>query len=305
MLALPHNGQEQTSMKLFVIRFIMRVLSWVTPKAAEYMAPPLAGILWYLSPRKRRATRLNLRAAFPEMDAKQREKIGRASMTHYIRGVFEAGMLWYWPMDKVSSYFEEMRGQAYLDEALRSGKGTIVAAPHCGAWEMLNLFMHQYGPAILYKPGRQVEFDQLLLEKRRRSGANMIPANASGIRSMFKILKAGGLVALLPDQEPSGGEGQFAPFFGIEALTGVLLPRLARRTGAPVLFSVCERIKGGRYQVHFFKADESIYDEDMRIAATAVNRGIEDCIAVDTNQYLWAYKRFRNRPVGERPFYKR
>ena len=292
-------------MKLFVIRFIMRVLSWVTPRAAEYLAPPVAAILWYLSPRKRRVTRLNLRATYPEMDSKQRGEIGRASMTHYVRGVFEAGMLWYWPMDKISSCFEEIRGLAYLEEALGSGKGTIVAAPHSGAWEMLNLYMNQYEPAILYKPGRHAEINQMLLEKRRRSGAHMIPANASGIRSMFKVLKAGQLVALLPDQEPTGGDGQFAPFFGVEALTGVLLPRLAQRTAASVLFSVCERTKGGRYQVHFFKADETIYAADMRTAATAVNRGIEECIGVDTNQYLWAYKRFRNRPLGEEPFYKR
>ena len=292
-------------MKLFVIRFIMRVLSWVTPGAAEYLAPPVAAILWYLSPRKRRVTRLNLRAVYPEMDAKQRGKIGRASMTHYVRGVFEAGMLWYWPMDKIARCFEEIRGLTYLEEALGSGKGIIVAAPHSGAWEMLNLFMYQYGPAILYKPGRHVDINQMLLEKRSRSGAQMIPANASGIRSMFKVLKAGQLVALLPDQEPTGGEGQFAPFFGVETLTGVLLPRLARRTEATVLFSVCERRKGGKYRVHFFKADEAICAADTRIAATAVNRGIEECIGVDTNQYLWAYKRFRNRPLGEKPFYKR
>ena len=292
-------------MKLFVIRFIMRVLSWVTPKAAEYIAPPVAAVIWYLSPRKRRVTRLNLRAAYPEMDSKQRAKIGRASMTHYTRGVFEAGMLWYWPMDKISSCFEEIRGLAYLEEALGSDKGVIVAAPHSGAWEMLSLVMSQYGPAILYKPGKHADINQMLLEKRRRHGAHLIPANASGVRSMFKVLKAGQLVALLPDQEPTGGEGQFAPFFGVEALTGVLLPRLARRTGASVLFSVCERTKGGRYQVHFFKVDEAIYAADMRTATTAVNRGIEECIGVDTNQYLWAYKRFRNRPDGEESFYKR
>ena len=201
-------------MKLFVIRFIMRVLSMVTPKAAEYLAPPVAAILWYLSPRKRRVTRLNLRAAYPDMDSKQRRKIGRDSMTHYIRGVFEAGMLWYWPMDKIASCFTEIRGLEFLEEALRSGKGTIVAAPHCGAWEMLNLFMNQYAPAILYKPGRHADINQMLLEKRRRSGAHMIPANATGVRSMFKLLQAGQLVALLPDQEPRVEKVSSHPFWG-------------------------------------------------------------------------------------------
>jgi KDO2-lipid IV(A) lauroyltransferase len=53
-----------------------------------------------------------------------------------------------------------------------------------------------------------------------------------------------------------------------------------------------------------FKTDASIYSEDMREALTEVNRRIEQCIEVDTTQYLWAYKRFRNRPEGEKSFYK-
>jgi KDO2-lipid IV(A) lauroyltransferase len=80
---------------------------------------------------------------------------------------------------------------------------------------------------------------------------------------------------------------------------------MAQRTGAPVLFATCERRKGGRYRIHIFKADEAIYDKDMRTALSAVNRGIEQCINVDSAQYLWAYKRFRNQPDGKTSLYKR
>jgi KDO2-lipid IV(A) lauroyltransferase len=133
----------------------------------------------------------------------------------------------------------------------------------------------------------------------------MVPATGKGLRRMYQLLKGGYFVALLPDQEPTGGGGQFAPFYGIEALTGVLLPRMAQRTGAPVVFAVCERRRGGRYRVHLFKAGTAIYSENMREALTEVNRCIERCIEVDTEQYLWAYKRFRNRPDGQESFYKR
>ncbi|MCW8924986.1 MAG: lipid A biosynthesis acyltransferase, partial [Xanthomonadales bacterium] len=236
---------------------------------------------------------------------KQRKRIGRNSMTHYVRGVLEAGMLWHWPVERVMGHFDEPVGQDALDVAINDGKGLILAAPHCGAWEILNLYLMRYGMgAVLYKPGRLPEIDAALLEKRRRGGSQMVPATPAGLRTLFKLLKAGQSVALLPDQEPSRGEGQFAPFLGVEALTGVLLPRMARRTGVPVFFAVCARCKEGRYRVHLFRSDESIHSDDMRIALTAVNRGIEACINVDTEQYLWAYKRFRNRPEGEPSFYK-
>jgi KDO2-lipid IV(A) lauroyltransferase len=293
-------------MKLLAIRAVMRMFSWITPRAAQYLAPPLAAVVWYAVPRLRRVTRLNLRAVYPQMNAQRRKKIARASMTHYVRGIFEAGMLWYWPLERMYALFDEVRGMEQVEELISAGKGLIVAVPHYGSWEMLNLFLHSKGKAaVLYKPSKHPDLDAMLQEKRARAGAEMVPATGQGLRRMYKLLKEGGFVALLPDQEPTGGGGQFAPFFGIEALTGVLLPRMAQRTGAPVVFAVCERRKGGRYQVHLFKSEESIYSGDMREALTAVNHGIEQCIEVDTEQYLWAYKRFRNRPEGERSFYKR
>jgi KDO2-lipid IV(A) lauroyltransferase len=292
-------------MKLLAIRAVMRLLSWITPRAAEFLAPPLAAVVWYSVPRLRRVTRLNLKAVYPGMDAKQRKKIGRDSMTHYVRGVFEAGMLWHWPLERMYGLFDEVRGMEHVEELIKAGKGLIVAVPHYGSWEMLNLYLHSKGKAaVLYKPSKHPDLDALLLEKRARAGAEMVAANGKGLRRMYQLLKDGCFVALLPDQEPTGGGGQFAPFFGIEALTGVLLPRMAQRTGAPVVFAVCERRRGGRYRVHLFKTDASIYSEDMREALTEVNRRIEQCIEVDTTQYLWAYKRFRNRPEGEKSFYK-
>jgi KDO2-lipid IV(A) lauroyltransferase len=293
-------------MKLFLISVAMRVFSWVSPRVAEYIAPLLAALVWYSVPRLRRTTRINLATVYPDLSPEERNKIGRASMTNYARGIFEAGMLWHWPLDKVFKLFDEAEGFEHVEEAMALGKGLIVAAPHYGSWEMLNLYLHSKGEAaILYKPSKFPEIDAILTDKRRRGGAEMIPATATGIRRMFSLLKKGFYVALLPDQEPTGGSGEFAPLFGIEALTGVLLPRMAQRTGAPVIFAVCERRKGGRYCVHLFKPDDSIYSENMREALTAANQSIEQCISVNPEQYLWAYKRFRNRPEGEPSLYKR
>jgi KDO2-lipid IV(A) lauroyltransferase len=293
-------------MKLIGIHISMRFFSWFTPRMAEFLAPALAALVWYSVPRLRRTTRLNLAAVYPHLDGKERYRIGRASMVNYARGVFEAGMLWHWPIERIFSHFDEPQGTGLLEEALAQGKGLIIAAPHYGAWEMLNLHLHKNGKAVvLYKPTKYPEVDALLQSKRSRTGAEMIPVTGAGLRKMFKSVQQGYSVSLLPDQEPTAGNGEFAPFFGVEALTGVLLPRLARRTGAPVIFSVCERRPGGRYRVHYIKPDEAIYSEDMREALTAVNQCIEQCISVDTNQYLWAYKRFRNRPDGEPSFYKR
>lgn len=293
-------------MKLWFIRVVMRVFSWITPRAAEFIAPPIAFIVWHLSSRLRRVTRINLRLVYPDMDTDARNRMARASMTHYARGVLEAGMLWNWPLDRVFALFDEARGIELYHQAKSAGKSVILAGVHCGSWELLGLYMQKHlNGSILYKPGKHPDIEKMLLDRRRRAGAVLVPATSAGLRTMFKRLKNGETVALVPDQEPTLGEGEFAPFYGVEAFTGVLLPRMAQRFDALVLFVTCERLKGGRFQVHVFEADDAIYDENMRLATTAVNRGIEQCIDVDPEQNLWAYKRFRNRPGRGKSLYKR
>ena len=131
----------------------------------------------------------------------------------------------------------------------------------------------------------------------------MLAADAAGLRKLYAHVRAGKGAGVLPDQQPSGGKGQFAPFFGIPALTAVLSPRLIKATGCRVLASVAERLPGGRYRVHILPADPAVYSKDLDEALAGVNRSVENCIAIDTAQYLWSYKRFRAQPEGEPPFY--
>jgi KDO2-lipid IV(A) lauroyltransferase len=293
-------------LKLWLIRVVMRMLSWITPRAGELIAPPLAFLIWHLSTRLRRVTIINLKLVFPEMDEDERYRMARASMTHYARGILEAGILWNWPVERIFDQFDEALGMEHYYDAKRAGKGVILAGVHAGSWEFLGLYMQKHlNGSILYKPGKHADVEEMLLEKRRRAGAVLIPASPSGLRTMFSRLKKGKTVALMPDQEPSLGEGKFAPFYGVQALTGVLLPRMAQRMDAKVLFAICRRLEGGRFQVHVFEAHDDIYDPDMSKAVAAVNRGMEQCIDMAPEQNLWAYKRFRNRPEGERSVYKK
>jgi len=76
----------------------------------------------------------------------------------------------------------------------------------------------------------------------------VVPTDASGIRALYQALGRGEAIAVLPDQQPKeeGSAAVFAPFFGQEALTMTLLSRLARKTGAAVLYVFVERLPRGR-----------------------------------------------------------
>jgi KDO2-lipid IV(A) lauroyltransferase len=104
----------------------------------------------------------------------------------------------------------------------------------------------------------------------------------------------------LPDQEPKADRGSvFAPFFGVPAFTMLLVNRLARRTGARVVFLFAERLPGAQgFWLHCLEAPEGVDAEDDVEAATALNLGVERCVRVCPEQYVWSYKRFRSRPGG-------
>ena len=59
----------------------------------------------------------------------------------------------------------------------------------------------------------------------------MVPTHRSGVKALYQHLRQGGTVVILPDQEPELSSGCFADFFGVPALTGVLVPRLLQGTG--------------------------------------------------------------------------
>jgi len=138
----------------------------------------------------------------------------------------------------------------------------------------------------------------LLLNARGALAAEQVAAEGtSGVRKLFKRLREGGVVGILPDQQPRQGEGQFAPFFGTPALTMVLLSRLAQRTGATVLFAFAERLPDGNgYRIHIQRAPEKIADADLPSAVAALNEGVENCVRIAPTQYQWAYKRYSIRP---------
>jgi Kdo2-lipid IVA lauroyltransferase/acyltransferase len=72
-----------------------------------------------------------------------------------------------------------------------------------------------------------------------------------------------------------------------------------------VLFTFAKRLpKGKGFELICLPADADISDEDPRVATSALNRSIEQCVRLAPEQYQWEYKRFRKRPEGEASFYQ-
>ncbi len=289
---------------ILAVKFLLWLLSLMPAGMPYRLACRGAGLWMRYSPDKRRTTMRNLERCYPDLSAEERQHILRESFVHYLCSVLETGHNWYWSLEELQAQCDSVVNEHLLHESLATGRGVLVLAPHFGAWEYLGMYLQRFPDiAILYKPPSHPGLEKALLEKRQRGGANMIPATPSGLRQLYAHIRAGKGAGVLPDQQPKRGKGEFAPFFGHPALTGVLVPRLVQRTGCVVLASVCERLDGGRYRVHVLPVDEAIHSDDLVTSLSAMNRAIEACIAVNPPQYLWSYRRFGAQPPGAPKFY--
>ncbi len=253
----------------------------------------------------RRISRINVPLCLPELAAAEQRRVIRRSLIESGKTMSEAGALWLWPNERVLSLVRKVSGEEQLRAALAHGQGAILAVPHLGAWEMIGLYCsHHYPMTSLYRPPRMVALDALIRHGRERLGAKLVPVDASGVRALYQTLHRGELVGMLPDQEPGAGNGLYAPLFGIQANTMVLLSRLALKTRAPVIFSYAERLPQGRgYHLHFIPAPATLNTGTLEQSVTAMNEMVEKLIRRCPQQYQWGYKRFRSRPEGEQTVY--
>lgn len=271
-----------------------------------------AGVGWMMAvtPNElRRVSRINIDLCFPHLSAWRRRRLLVHSLVECGKTALEFAPLWIWPEDRILALIKDAPGRGYLDELLNQGKGVILLIPHLGAWELASIyvsmcFAEKYPVTGLYRPPRMVELDVMIRRARERFGARMVPTTMTGVRTLYQTLNEGGVVGVLPDQEPGAGNPVFAPFLGVPANTMGLVSKLVSRTRAEAVYVYFTRLSGGRgFEVHFLPASPAIGDEDLCVAARHLNQGVELCVRKHPEQYQWGYKRFRTRPPGEARIY--
>lgn len=294
-------------MRVLMLRAALRIISWWSLSAIHRLGALLGNCLWWFPNRLRTVTEINLALCYPERTAEWRRDLGRASMIESGKLFCELAPLWRWPLDRIDQLVVDCTGWEHVEQALQEKRGLMVMLPHTGCWELWGLYFSRRIPmTFMYRPSREAELDPFLHEIRQRAGATLVPTNTRGVRALYKALREGQAIGLLPDQEPRFGAGVFAPFFGMQAYTMVLLSRLAHNTSAAVVISCMERLPRGRgYHLHLRLPDEAIYDADPLISATAANRSVENMVAINPAQYMWSYKRFRRKPEGRKRRYRR
>lgn len=248
----------------------------------------------------------NLRIAFPEKTDAQRRALLIRSFGNLGRNLTEFARLGL--LDE-AQLVERVRveGIEHLEAAQKATDhgGVVILTGHFGSWEMMAAAMVARGipVAVVHRPRDNAFLDAMVAKLRGAGGATLL-ARGNAARAALDGLKRGFCLAMPYDQNCKRREGVFVPFFGRLACTRDGPPRIAMRTGSPVVPVFLYREPDGLHHVARFSPAVEFVDTgdkqaDLVENARRMTAPIEEAIRNAPDQWIWIHRRYRTQPEGE------
>ncbi len=207
--------------------------------------------------------------------------------------------------DNVDQLMDWGAGLEVIRGLMAEGKGLIIITGHVGNWENGGALFCLKGLCLgaIARPLDNPLIDRYVKETREHCGQE-IWDKFGALRKIVRVLKNGGALAMLLDQDGGKG-GEFAPFFGIEASTITTAAEIAVRTGAPLITVAVHRTdKPMRFKLTAcapHRADPTASPESERKRLLVeMNRDFEKLIRLHPEQWLWLHRRWKTRPATEK-----
>ena len=291
-------------MKFIVFKLILILTSLLPLKVIHLLGRGIGKLTWITNSRIRRIAEKNILHCFPELNNQQQIELVKKILNETGKVILETGKMWHQNPDKTLSMVKESENEHLIKQAQQQGRGVILAIPHYGSWELVGLYCAKhYAMTSMFAPQGNPQTDVLIQQARQRTGAHLVPTDIHGVRAMSKALKKSELVAILPDQSPSEN-GVFIPFFKHPCYTMTLLPKLAKKTNAVVLFTYAQRLEDSSgFKLIFRESSEDLATLDLEQAMIHMNMDVEKLIRENPHQYQWTYKRFKKQLEGTESIY--
>jgi len=291
-----------------VVWSLLKFTSALPRPAARAMAVMLARLLFALRPKLRKTAEFNLKLAFPQWTAAQRESTIRAMVRSLGWMAAEFARMPRYTRKNIEDVII-LDGHENFLEGQRRGKGVLFLTAHMGAWELSSYAHALYGYRLHYmaRPLDNARLDALVNRYRGLSGNKPIFKNESA-RAMLKILKDTGTIGILADQNSMRAEGAFVDFFGTPACTTTGIARVALHTGAAVVpgYAVWDESLQ-KYRLRFEAPLELIRtgdtERDVVENTQRFAKVTEEIIRKYPEQWVWVHARWKTRPADDPPLY--
>ncbi len=289
--------------------FFVRIGLWLFRQLARLPDPVvrragflLGEVLWRLARSRREVALTNLALCFPEKTTAERLAIAHEHFRCYAASFVERFILWHEPAQRIARLVRLLDMHHFLPY---QGTPVIVLAPHFVGLDAGGIRLQMdTGGASMFANQKSRALTELMTRGRSRFRGTRMFVRNDGLRPAIRVLKEGIPFYFLPDMDLGARDALFVPFFGVSAATVPSVARLAQITGARVIPLVTTMTEHG-YDARFHPAWEDFPGDDLHAATRRMNAFIEDCVRGMPAQYLWTHRRFKTRPPGEAPVYRR
>ena len=267
-------------------------------RALQKVGAGLGRFCWHVIPFRRRVVVANLTACFgDEMDAAAIQRLARDFYIHLGTTLLEFCGYWRLSPEQVCKLIT-IDGSEHVETIRGFEKGALMVSGHFGNWELQCSWLAANGfdVSVMVKTQSNLRVDRLQNDLRNRAGVRIIRTGAS-VRDMVRVLRGGGIIGLLGDQDAGAG-GMMMDFMGQPAsvLTGTA--SLAYRLRLPVVTGFAVRDPDGSHRIVFQEPFHVDPDWDEETAVAEITRihtqRLEAMVRKHPEQYFWVHRRWKS-----------
>ena len=267
-----------------------------------HIGSALGRLMYKVAKRRRHIAETNIALAFPNFSATEQKNLVKANFRSTGIALIEIGLAW-WGSKKRLRRLLHVEGIEHIQQALKAGKGMIMLGSHFTTLIISGRLLALDLPFdIVTKKAHNALFEALMIYYRSRQYQGLI--DTTDLRRLVKALRNNQVVWYAPDQDFGNRQSVFAQFMGINTVTLTTTARLAKTTGASVVYIDYTRLPDAQgYQLTLHPPLQDFPSGDDVKDARRVNELIENHVREVPDQYLWIHRRFKTRPPGELGFY--
>lgn len=280
----------------------MKVLAHFPYRLVLLLGKLLGNLMLLFAHDRRRIATTNIRLCFPELTTTKQKQLTRQTMIDSGVGLLEMCIAWFNP-NSITDDMVEFVGEQHLTDAVAKGQGVILVGAHYTTLDLGGVLMAKYQQVgVMYRRLKNPLFNLVMKNSRKKFCAEVI--ERSDMRSVIRFIRKGGIMWYAPDQDYGPKQAVFAPFFGIEAATITVIPRLVKINNSAVIILGHHRKPNGEgYIVTLSEPLINFPSGDEKQDATVINAALEERIRQYPAQYMWLHRRFKSRQEGQEKLY--
>ena len=254
-----------------------------------WIATILSNFIYYLIPVRKKVSKKNLKIAFPLLQDKELNKIVQKTYKFFVHNLIEFCAF----TTSINEIKLEIKGEKYIEKALKKSNGLILVSGHFGSWEVLGNWIGKNFPIFTGVAIKQKNLGahKFFLEQRELSGTRHIFKKDS-INKMYDVLSQNGILGLVSDQDAKRN-GVFVDFFGKKASTPKGAALFHINKDSPIIVALCNQINYKNYKINFIPVNT--LDKGVQEITQTYTKILEENIIKNPEQYFWFHRRWKTK----------